>query len=52
MKSLKLLAVAALFGAFFSSCEADSITEDEMQIEIVSTTGDKVDVPADDPEDD
>lgn len=48
MKSLKLLAVAAIFGAFMTSCEADSINEDEQQlneIEILSTTGDKVDVP-------
>ncbi len=47
MKSLKLLAVVAVFGALFVSCEADSITEDEQLIEIQSTTGDKVDVPED-----
>ena len=50
MKSLKLLAVAAIFGAFITSCEADSINEDEQQlneIEIISSTGDKVDAPED-----
>jgi len=48
MKSLKLLAVAAIFGAFMTSCEADSITEDEQQlneIEVISSTGDQVDKP-------
>lgn len=33
MKSLKLLAVAAIFGAFMTSCEADSINEDDQLIE-------------------
>ena len=32
MKSLKLLAVAAIFGAIFTSCEAESLNEDQQQI--------------------
>ncbi len=43
MKSLKLLAVAAIFGAFMTSCVAESITEDEQLVEeseILSGTGD------------
>ncbi|MBT8304341.1 MAG: hypothetical protein KJP09_07715 [Bacteroidia bacterium] len=50
MKSLKLLAIAAIFGAFITSCEADSITEDEQLIEemdVFSGTGDEVDAPED-----
>ena len=48
MKSLKLLAVAAIIGAFMTSCEADSINEDEQQlneIEVISSTGNEVDKP-------
>lgn len=35
MKSLKLFAVAAVFGAVFMSCEAESLNEDQVQIEEV-----------------
>jgi len=45
MKSLKVLAVVALFGAFFASCEAESLN-DEQQIEemdVISGTEDEVD---------
>jgi len=55
MKSLKLFAVAAIFGAFMTSCEAESISEDENlieEIEVFSETGGKVDVPSEDPEGD
>ncbi len=48
MKSLKLLAVAAIFGAFMTSCEADSINEDEQlieEIDVFSGTEGEVDKP-------
>ena len=53
MKSLKLLAVAALFGAIFTSCEAESLNEDQQQIEeieIFSGTGSEVDSTQEEPE--
>ncbi len=47
MKSLKVLAVVALFGAFFVSCEAESLNDEQQidQIEVISSTGDQVDKP-------
>lgn len=35
MKSLKLFAVAAVFGAVFMSCEAESLNDDQVQVEEV-----------------
>lgn len=55
MKSLKLLAVAAIFGAFMTSCVAESINEDEQQIEeldIISGTGNDGTVVTSDGDDD
>jgi len=42
MKSLKLFAVVAIFGAFLTACEAESLNEDQVQIEeieVISGTG-------------
>lgn len=50
MKSLKLFAVVAFFGALFTSCEAESLNEDQQkieEIEIISSTGQEVDQPED-----
>ena len=53
MKSLKLLAVVAIFGAALTSCEAESLNEDQQQIEeieIFSGTGNEVDTTQEEPE--
>jgi len=52
MKSLKLFAVAAVFGVFFTACEAEPLNEDQVQIEeieIISSTGSETDS-TDDPD--
>ena len=53
MKSLKLLAVVAVFGALFVSCEAESLNDEQQieEIDVFSGTDGEVDAP-EDPDDD